>query len=499
VPDTSSPQATLQGFLVESDSLYTRWAERITDYYNSNTLYPTAEQRQAQRRVMQAVPNAIRALDLSEVPPVLRDTVGVERVLQFREILDRIDLPPLPDVPDAATMMNRPVKRWRLPGTEIDFVLVSQGPRTGEYLVSSETVERLPEFYRLVKDLPYKGGPALRVQDAYRLLRPGNTRTIYEIFSNSPIGLSYVIPMRWMLNWPDWARVSIGGTAVWQWIGIGVGILIGTMVLVLSHRLAASLSRWFGESSGRRWHALPIPIGILLVVLVLSPTVCGLLRLGGTPRVVIAVLETAALYLSWAWLALVGSGIVGEAIIGAQQLGFRSLDGQLIRLGSRLVGIIIAIACLIQGADELGFPAFSVLAGLGVGGLAVALAAMDSLANLFGSMLIMFEKPFRVGHHIRLQGTEGIVEDVGFRSTRIRTLDNSLISIPNDSVINTTVENLSQRPRRRQRFTVSVTYDTPQASLEAFVDGISQIILRHSQTAKAPPGNKRSMSMEVMP
>ena len=76
-----------------------------------------------------------------------------------------------------------------------------------------------------------------------------------------------------------------------------------------------------------------------------------------------------------------------------------------------------AVVFLIRGADELGFPAYSVLAGLGVGGLAVALAARDSIANLLGSLLIMIEKPFRIGHYIKVGGSEGTVEDVGFRST----------------------------------------------------------------------------------
>jgi MscS family membrane protein len=208
------------------------------------------------------------------------------------------------------------------------------------------------------------------------------------------------------------------------------------------------------------------------------------LRIGGTPRIVIAVPETVVVYLTSAWLALVSCALVGEMIVGTEHLAIRSLDGQLIRLGSRLFGAVIAVGCLIKGADELGFPAYSVLAGLGVGGLAVALAAKDSLANLLGSMLIMFEKPFRVGHYIRLSGTEGTVEDVGFRSTRIRTQDNSLISIPNDSVINTTVENLSLRPKRRQRFTVGVTYDTKLATLEGFVEGIRKVILEHDLTDK---------------
>jgi MscS family membrane protein len=151
----------------------------------------------------------------------------------------------------------------------------------------------------------------------------------------------------------------------------------------------------------------------------------------------------------------------------------------------RFVGIAIAIGILIQGAYELGFPAYSVLAGLGVGGLAVALAARDSLANLLGSVLIMVEKPFRAGHYVRVAGGEGTVEDVGFRSTRIRTADNSVISIPNNNVVNATVENLSLRRMRRQKFLVQVTYDTPRAKLEELVADITQLIVDHPMTNKA--------------
>jgi MscS family membrane protein len=232
------------------------------------------------------------------------------------------------------------------------------------------------------------------------------------------------------------------------------------------------------------WHSLGVPFALLAVAGLFAPFICQLLRIAGTPREVIAFAQTTTVYLTAAWLMIIGSVLIGEFIIGAERLAFRSLDGQLIRLGSRLVGIVAAVGCLIKGADELGFPAYSVLAGLGVGGLAVALAARDSLANLLGSLVIMFEKPFRVGHHIRLSGTEGVVEDVGFRSTRIRTPDSSLISIPNNSVVNMTVENVSIRPVRRQRFFVGLTYDTPRETMEAMVAGIRQIILDHPLTDK---------------
>src|SRR5262249_49881731 len=150
----------------------------------------------------------------------------------------------------------------------------------------------------------------------------------------------------------------------------------------------------------------------------------------------------------------------------------------------RLVGIVCAVGVLIQGADELGFPAYSVIAGLGVGGLAVALAARETIANLIGSLLITIEKAFRVGHVIRGGGREGTVESVGFRSTRIRTPDNSLVSIPSSVVVNATVENLSLRRMRRQRFFVQVTYDTPREKLEELIAGIRQLIVDHPLTGK---------------
>jgi MscS family membrane protein len=124
-------------------------------------------------------------------------------------------------------------------------------------------------------------------------------------------------------------------------------------------------------------------------------------------------------------------------------------------------------------------------AGLGVGGLAVALAARDSLANLLGSMLIMIEKPFRVGHYVRVAGGEGTVEDVGFRSTRIRTSDNSLPSIPNNSIVDAKIENLSLRSMRHQKLLLHVTYGTARKKLEELVAGVTRLLEEHPMTNKA--------------
>jgi MscS family membrane protein len=480
--DTSSPKATLQSFVVTMDEIYRGMRDVLQEYAASQRLYLTPDERRKQLEVLSTAAKAIKVLDLSGIPPVLRDTVAPERAIQLKEIFDRIEFPSFESIPDQDAVARASSKRWRLPGTEIDIALIENGPRSGEYLVSADTVDRLPEFYGRVEKLPYKPGPAAELSDVYRRMA-GGAATIYDAYSSSPIGLERIVPVRWMLAFPAWAKARIAGVASWQWLGLITGLVVCVGFVYGVYRLGSFLASRRPEESGPGWHALLTPLAVILVS-ALIPVLCAILRISGTPRVIITFVQTGALYLSAAWLSMIGAGLLAEAIVVPERLRQRSLDSQLVRLGMRFAGIAIAIGLLVQGSYELGFPAYSVLAGLGVGGLAVALAARDSLANLFGSMLIMIEKPFRVGHAVRVAGSEGTVEDVGFRSTRVRTSDNSLISIPNNSVVNATVENLSLRTMRRQRFLIQVTYDTPREKLEELIASIKQAIADHPMTNK---------------
>jgi len=281
-------------------------------------------------------------------------------------------------------------------------------------------VDRLPEFYERVRKLPYTPGPAAELSEAYRRMSPSGGATIYEAYLSSPAGLECIMPLRWVLNFPVWAKARIAGVASWQWVGLVVGLVVCLGFVYGAFRLGRRLAGNTPDETGPRWHALLTPLAIILVSAVPVALLCATFRIGGTPRIVITFIQTGALYLSAAWVSMIAASLLAEAIVASEHLRTGSLDSQLIRLGMRFAGIAIVVGLLIQGSWELGFPTYSVLAGLGVGGLAVALAARDSLANLLGSMLIMIEKPFRVGHYVRVSGGEGTVEDVGFRSTRIR-------------------------------------------------------------------------------
>jgi MscS family membrane protein len=476
-PDTSSPRATLQGFIETTDDVYRRMATVLESYARSGRLFPSPEERREHSDAFKSALKLSQYFDESAIAPVLRDTLVAERIVQLKEILDRIDLPPMADIPDRGAVARAGLKRWRLPDTEIDFVMIENGPRAGDFVVSAETVDRLTEFYHQVKDLPYRPGPAAQLATVYREFSPDTTYTIYDAVVSSPIGLSYIVPPKWLLQLPAWSRARLADAATWQWFGLSIGLLIGALIIYGGHRLARSPDGEDAPAPG--WAIVIVPLAVVLATGLWVPLVSDVLRISGWARIVILYSRTVALYLALAWLMIASSVAIGETIVASERLTIRSLDSQLIRLGARLVGLIGAIALLIHGGDELGLPAYSVLAGLGVGGVAVALAAQSTIANLIGSLLISIEKPFRIGHAVRIGSIEGTVEDVGFRSTRIRAADNTLVTIPSSTVVNGTVENLTLRPKRRQRFFVQVMYDTPREKLEAVITGIRQLIVDH--------------------
>ena len=197
--DTSSPRATLQGFDAMMDDLYRDMKDVLREYAASSRLYLTTAERRKQFEALSTAPKVTKVLDLSDVPPILRDTVGPERALQLKEILDRIEFLSFERIPDQEMMARASSKRWRLPGTEIDISLIESGPRSGEWLISADTVARLPEFYDRVKRLPYKTGPGAELSDIYRRVSSSSTATIYDAFTSSPVGLERIVPIRWML------------------------------------------------------------------------------------------------------------------------------------------------------------------------------------------------------------------------------------------------------------------------------------------------------------
>jgi MscS family membrane protein len=176
--------------------------------------------------------------------------------------------------------------------------------------------------------------------------------------------------------------------------------------------------------------------------------------------------------------------VLSEYFVMAASKTDSTLDDQLVPLINKTMKIFVVIFGVLIIVQNLGVNVVSILAGLGIGGFAVAFAAKDMVANFFGSLMILFDSPFQVGDWIVIGGSEGTVEEIGFRSTKIRTFYNSVISVPNAELAVKEVDNMGRREFRRVREVLGITYDTPPEKVEAFLEGIKNIIKSNPYTRK---------------
>ena len=144
--------------------------------------------------------------------------------------------------------------------------------------------------------------------------------------------------------------------------------------------------------------------------------------------------------------------------------------------------IAVVLGGILFTADNLGFKVTSLLAGLSVGGLALGLAAQDTVANLFGAVAIFLDKPFHIGDRIRVDGVEGNVESIGLRSTRVRNLDGHHVTIPNKTMGNAIITNITRRPHIKTEMSIGITYDTPTPKLKRAIQLLEEIYRAHPQT-----------------
>ena len=160
---------------------------------------------------------------------------------------------------------------------------------------------------------------------------------------------------------------------------------------------------------------------------------------------------------------------------------FAALDHTLLRFGKQMIKWLIVLIAFIVVMEEWGFDLAGLVAGLGIGGLAVALAAQDALANLIGYFVIIMDSPFKVNHYIEVDDEEGFVEDISFRSTRLRKRDRSLVIIPNKTVVDSSITNWSRLNRRQINMTLGVTYNTPEDKIRAVIKDIHDMLENHER------------------
>lgn len=160
------------------------------------------------------------------------------------------------------------------------------------------------------------------------------------------------------------------------------------------------------------------------------------------------------------------------------------LDEQLIPIIKGVFQVLIIAGASIHVLRMFQIDVTALIASISIGSLAIALAAKDTVGNLFGSVTVFLDRPFQLGDWIHFEGIDGTVEEVRVLATRVRTFANSLVYIPNGKLANMTIDNYGLRRFRRYRTSLSVTYDTPPDLLETFVEGLREIVNHHPRTRK---------------
>lgn len=413
-PDTSSPRATLTTFL--------------DDMNKAVTAYKAHQRAEARAHFFRA----IRCLNLGEEPPAIKEVMGICNALYLKEILDRIPIPPFDQIPDAKAMESQKTSHWTLPETEITIAGVKEESGSDRFLFTPNTVKNAELYYQKVRLLPYKAGCE---------------GAMYE---QAVASAGLMVPKHVIAELPQWLKRQLFGQALWQWLGLALFFFVGIVLVFLLNRYGCKVLGLVDKKTGGNLRqsvgGLILPVALILFARIgLWFTVYVLHFLQADVYVPMAFVFLSISYLGTIWLT--GALLNRAATVVIALGGFESggMSAPLIRLAFDAVTVAIVAAMALTLGARLGLPTYSLVAGLGIGGLAVALAGQETLSNLIGTVMILLDKPFKLGDFVVLGegGDLGTVAAIGLRSTRIRTRDGILVSIPNSKVANMRIVNES--------------------------------------------------------
>ena len=415
---------------------------------------------------------AAKCLDLTDIPDPARRIVGRELAFKLKEVLDRSIFVIFQDLPDSS--VGVPLEALVHKEGRIAAERQVAGGRKGQWLFNRATVRSLDRLYDEFESKPLVPELAATGRKAGV---PG-------------FGLAPGLWLRHQMPAGLRTRVKLAGRyspAVYQLLGAILFALLVVpayriVVWPLTRLIRILLRRRGIVADDREVAAWVRPVGWLAAawVLVRGVTVLDLrLEAAGALLAVLVpafwlVAALAAYQLIDPILKLVaGPDVTQEGATTLAAMGFPVLS---------LVLKILVVLCGLAAVLRLfNFDVATVLAGLGIGGVAIALAAQDTLKNFFGSLMLIADRTFRVGDLVKIGANEGVVETVGPRTTRLRGLDDSLLTVPNSDLTTAHVTNFGARRYRRFRTRITVAHGTPPSRLIQFRDGVLELIRAHAQ------------------
>jgi MscS family membrane protein len=414
----------------------------------------------------QALALAIRCLDLSEIDEEDHDLYGRVYVSQLRTLLVKGTHARLDQIPTESNAP--PFVLYRDPSGKGEVVLKQV---KGQWKFSGRSLEQLQEMLAAQVERARAAPPPVKP-------KPQPKAKTYAHVS-------------------DWVRAHVPANMTgrafllefWQWGALGFLVLVGLVIHVIAIAIVSSVIVRALRATGA---ADPDPANVRTGVrpfglLVMTGFWWGAIGWIGLHADVlrwstIAIKSLSALAAVWGLYRLVD--VVCDALERKALKTESRYDDLLVPLIRKSLKVFVVAFGIVFIADTLQFSIKSLLAGLGLGGLAFALAAQDTVKNFFGSITVVLDRPFEVGDWVLIDKVEGSVEELGFRSTRIRTFYNSVITLPNAKLLTAVVDNMGRRQYRRWTTKIGVSYHTSPEQLEALCEGIRELIRSHPYTRK---------------
>lgn len=449
--EIASPRDTLKTFL-ES-------AERIHKILNDPKL--TEKDRDSTKVLIGRVFNT---MDLSKLPETLRDKLAKESAVYLKEILDRVSLPPMEKIPDLESLakLEDPLEVYRIPKTTLIIELGKTGPYKGLYKFSSETVLRAKETYQQVAHLP-------------RL--DHSTKNLLEMYLSVP---GKQTSPSWLTSLPYPLNERFGDQALWQWLGFGLSLVIGFIGIYLCFYGSRRASKAYSKTNLWLYVSSVLLLVLACTIPVMYSAFCiNTLKLTGSTMAATLIGSDVVFLVALMGLVIGVGDRVAKLIIATPSIKPGSVDAQFVKLMTKVLTIAVCIVLLLEGGQKLGIHLTTLLAGAGVGGLAIALAAQDTLKDLFGSIMILFDKPYRIGERIKCFGYDGFVEEIGLRSTKIRLLGGSLAILPNERVAHADIENVSRRNYFQKNISLKVDQGISFEDLKKILSITKEVFANH--------------------
>ncbi len=268
----------------------------------------------------------------------------------------------------------------------------------------------------------------------------------------------------------SWEGIPVGGAAL--------SLLIVLLSIVLKMFLAYTMKKMSRRSTGFLG-ALALDVSRPVSFLVVTSGIYMALKVHDLPGSLENTFVKVFLFLFTTeviWLLLKSIDTVAGSMAKVAQGTESRMDDQLIPILSKLTKFLLVMVGIVFYMQSNGYPVSSILAGMGIGGLAMALAAQDSIAGIFASVVIFLDKPFMINDFVEINGVVGTVEEIGIRSTRIRTLEQTLVTIPNKEIMDSKINNFSLRSMRRTETRIGVTYDTTPGKMRLLLQRLRQML-----------------------